>query len=920
MKTTFSALWLAYLTVMLALGPVAVAQPLAPAGKRPGTAKGGAAARPAPSAKPAVVPVGKPIAATAKSAAVVAKSTVAVPPGAKSAVSVAKTAAFDSKSGPFAPGRPSFRRAPEAVSGSVLTPAPVAVTTGTTDSAADTKNPAVVDLPGEKLFNSCMKMPRGKRVVKLNLKPDTEILDLIGWISSITCTQFLMGGNLGLAGKKVTIIAPQLITPEEAYALFLAALESSQLTVEPVGKFLRIVATTAARYTNLRFYKPGEHAPSDKSYITRMIRLEHLDPTDFVANVLNRIKGDAGDIVTYQNAIIVTDQAVMIDRLMEVIKELDTPPAGLEKIWMLRVKNTSPTDMAARLSEIFRIEQVGTGGRRGANGAPVASVAAPPLAVKPGGNKPVGKDLDSQMTIHKLIPDERSNHLIVVANETAYEWLLTMVRKLDTPVDGGGDARVHVYYCEHANCDELAQTLSAVAGVQVAGGSASARRSRAGAAPAPVPIASPNQAGQQQQIPLFEGEVRVTYDGPTNALIAVSSLKDFQSLRKVIERLDSPRKQVYVEALILEVLLDKSRKMGTGYHAGLPVSAGGKDSLLIGGFNSGKTLRPAALLADPALAGLAGALFGPAINATQTRIFGVSQEIPSFGAFLYFLQENNDVNVLSNPHLLITNNQEGEISVGETLPFPGSFLGGGLGGLGGLAGGAAGGLGFGTSVQRQNVALTMKLIPSVNEHNMIRLDVDQTIEDVSSPNFNGLGPATSKRTAKTQIICKDQQTVVIGGLMKDQASEVTSKVPILGDIPIIGFFFRNTQKTIKKSNIIIALTPYVISDMSDLRRVAEKKMRERREFLERFSSLEDNATIEASVDYRRKRGMLEEINRFAKENEEEENELIKIRERDLQDESTPIERPSKKGKGPPGPGAEPPTPPPSENQARPLTP
>jgi general secretion pathway protein D len=117
-----------------------------------------------------------------------------------------------------------------------------------------------------------------------------------------------------------------------------------------------------------------------------------------------------------------------------------------------------------------------------------------------------------------------------------------------------------------------------------------------------------------------------------------------------------------------------------------------------------------------------------------------------------------------------------------------------------------------------------------------------------------------------------------------------TKIPILGDIPVLGFFFRNTTKTVKKSNILIAITPYVVSDLSDLRRVAEKKLRERREFIERFSSLEDNSKLDKiERDLHKKRGMLEEINRGVREMEEDERQMRLIRERDMRDESTPIE-------------------------------
>ncbi len=335
----------------------------------------------------------------------------------------------------------------------------------------------------------------------------------------------------------------------------------------------------------------------------------------------------------------------------------------------------------------------------------------------------------------------------------------------------------------------------------------------------------------------------------------------------------------------MEVLLDKTRTVGVSYHAGTGESVAGQPSLLLGGFNANNTMNPTALVNN--LGGLSAALFGPTTGdlGNSTLFKGLPINIPSFGVFLQLLQTNNDVNILSNPHILIMNNQEGEISVGEVLPFPGTTTAA----LGPTAGGGVGYLPF-TSVQRQPVELKLKLTPSVNEHDIIRIDVDQEISDVESQNYNGMGPATSKRSVKTTVVARDQQTVVIGGLMADRISENVTKIPILGDIPVLGFFFRNTTKTVKKSNILIAITPYVVSDLSDLRRVAEKKLRERREFIERYSSLEDTSKLEQQeIDTHRKRGMIEEINRSVREMEEDERQLQLIRERDQRDESTPIE-------------------------------
>lgn len=757
----------------------------------------------------------------------------------------------------------------------------------------------VMEVPGEKEFNTCLKV--GNRRVKMNFKPDTEIADVVNWFSAITCAPFLIPSTVSLQGKKVTIISPEPVTASEAYRLFYSSLDSLGLTVVPSGRFLRITETTRARFGNLPVYADGERAARAGGFITKLIKVDYVDTSELINGVLNHLKSEPGHILPFRNSIIITDQSESVEKLSWLIKEFDVPPIARDRIWMVRIKNMSATEMASRVAEILPVLQVGTGaGARRTGGAP--PVASPPSGVQKASAPPGATDLAAEMTITKLVPEERSNSLMVIANERAYEWLMTIIRKLDQPIDGGtgsGDGKVHVYYCENANCDELAATLSAIAGVSVVGGGGAARRTTRTStpgAPMPTPMPAGAQQGQQQPL-LFEGEVRITFDAPTNALIVVSSFKDFQALRRVIEKLDGPRKQIFIEATIMEVLIDKSRDVGVAYHGGKGVDIAGQQSLLLGGFNANKTINPLALVGD--LGGLTGALFGPTLPAQTTRIFGASIEIPSFGVFLKLLQTNNDVNVLSNPSLLITNNQEGEISVGENLPFPAQLLGG-FGGLPGASGAAAGGLGSflpSVGVQRQDVALKMKIIPSVNEHNMIRLEVDQEISDVSSPNFNGLGPATSKRAAKTTVTARDQQTVVIGGLMTDRVSEEVQKIPILGDIPVLGFFFRSTKKTMKKSNILIALTPYVINDVADLRRVAEKKMRERREFIERYSSFEDMASLDKNLDYSRSRGMLEEINRTAKQVEDEEAELRRLRERDEREEAMPIEPPS--GRRPP---------------------
>src|SRR6185369_3921543 len=306
----------------------------------------------------------------------------------------------------------------------------------------------------------------------------------------------------------------------------------------------------------------------------------------------------AGDVVVFapQGALIITDVASNLQRMMRILKEIDLAGTG-EKVWIVRIKNTAASEMAQKLAEIFQVAQLGGKGRGG--GSP-----PPPT---PGKGPPKAGDLTAEMMISKIIPDERSNQLIVIANERAYARVLTLVKKLDVPIEGG-DGRIHVYYCENANCDELAATLGAVTGVAVSGGGGRPSRSRGGQNATPAPTPTGQGGGLGGAALLFEGEVRINFDRPTNSLIIVSSLKDYQSIRRVIERLDSPRKQIFVEALILEVTLDKNRELGGSFHGALPKILPGMDSnsVIIGGFNPAKTLNPIGLLGETMLAGILG--------------------------------------------------------------------------------------------------------------------------------------------------------------------------------------------------------------------------------------------------------------------------------------------------------------------------
>jgi general secretion pathway protein D len=451
-----------------------------------------------------------------------------------------------------------------------------------------------------------------------------------------------------------------------------------------------------------------------------------------------------------------------------------------------------------------------------------------------------------------VIADERTNSLVIVATEAAYLRVLEMLKYLDVSMEGEG--RLHVHHLQHSDAEEIASTLSNLIGK---GG-----QSKGGPG-------QPAEAGGG----VFEGKVAVTAHKASNALVITSSTHDFAALKEVIKLLDSQRRQVFIEAVIMELGVNRSTKLGVGYHGGIP-NTPADNAISVLGFNAKQTIGGVASAATSGdfLTGLAVGVQGPKITDSQ-----IGFSIPAFGVALQALASAGDANVLSTPHLIASDNVEAEISVGENVPLQTSggglgglagaipgMLGGQAGALGGAAGllGGLGGMGMGGfgSVPRQDVGTTVTITPHLNDANEIRLTIAEEISAAGAPSETGnLGVRSiSKTKAKTEVVVRDQQTVVIGGLMRDQVTTSNTKVPILGDIPLIGNLFRTSEKTKNKKNLLLFLTPYIIRSPADLRSIYERKMRERQEFLDRYFVF-SNSEYEAPIDYSRTRGLLGEI-------------------------------------------------------------
>ncbi|MGH7148044.1 MAG: secretin N-terminal domain-containing protein, partial [Nitrospiraceae bacterium] len=360
-----------------------------------------------------------------------------------------------------------------------------------------------------------------------------------------------------------------------------------------------------------------------------------------------------------------------------------------------------------------------------------------------------------------------------------------------------------VYKLKHANATDLAAILT-----NLVARSQTVAQTAPGARPLFRPLSE------------FEAPVQVFADKATNSIIISSTKSAYTKLQSVIRDLDTRRNQVFVEAVILEVQVDRLRQIGSDP---IQVIGAGKSGSLqgIAGFNSAPEN-----LASIATAIIGGGATGGAVSALNTV---------NVRAFLQLLLSLTDTNVLSTPQVLAADNQEAKIVVGENRPFP-------TGQAQGITGGTL------VTIERKDVGVTLEITPQVLENDLIRLKIKQEITAISENIAQAIatskdtsvavGPTTTKRSMETTTIAKDRQTIVIGGLVRDNITINERKVPLLGDIPFLGWLFRFQSRQVEKLNLLVFLTPTLVRDEADMVELNARKSAEL-ETLQRENRIEE---------------------------------------------------------------------------------
>lgn len=647
----------------------------------------------------------------------------------------------------------------------------------------------------------------------------SKLLTVVKWISKQTCQNFILSSRV--RGGNLHIISRTKVPLRAAYQAFFTALKANKFTAYKVGSFWKIIFARNARKSPIRTIINRRGAlPYRDELVTYMHRLKHLSANQVVGTV-RYLSSSSGGIIPYQPSgiLIINDYANNIRRILKVLKALDVPQAETrDSIYVLQVKHAEAQNIASKLQQLFKIgKQRNTRTRRVRRLRRVRRTKKRTVRRTTAGKNKDADDEDAYR-ITKMIADERTNQLVLLCNPRALKRVSQLLKDLDVPLPGDGQIRVH--YLKYASSDELAQTLS-----QLTNGTKNRRTSRR---------RRRSRTRKAKASELFEGEVKITSDKATNSLVIVASRRDYESLLNVIKKLDVARKQVFVEIAILEVSMNKSNELGLTFHQSSNLTGDTTNPTLsilgtsLGGINS-LVLDPTALLGlafglrGASVPGSEGLLGGSGTSTTGTT-GGISIGVPSFGVIIRAIQSNSDVDIISTPHILTTANQEATLQVGQNVPFIAGTT---------FTGGAVAGVPPIRNIQRQDVALTIKLKPQVDQGSYVRLDFEQELTELDSQDPE-LGPTTTKRKIKTVILAKDRQTVVIGGLVRKRVSNSTSKVPILGDIPLLGALFRVKKKDKEKRNLLVFLTPYIINGSEDFRKIFELKMKERKQFMKLF--------------------------------------------------------------------------------------
>ena len=606
---------------------------------------------------------------------------------------------------------------------------------------------------------------------------------------------------------QLNLVTERAVTPAAAFQQFLAALRLQGFTVVEAAGLYKVVPEADAKLqggsVSVVQGNAGS-APGGGQIVTQIFKLNFENAANLVPVLRPLISpNNTINVNPGNNSLVITDYADNLQRLARIVAAMDVSNAS--DVEVIPLKNAVAADLAPLVARLI------DGG----------SAAAPAAAQ--------GQSDTSFKTT--LIAEPRSNALILrAANPARVAQVRALVDKLDQPPVPGSSAasgNIHVVYLKNADATKLATTLRAAMSAMSAtgGGSGAAAAGTSGSGGVATSAVSSSTASASNSSnsaglggsgglgmgagggsssansnqPSTGGQIQA--DPTTNSLIITAPEPQYRQLRAVIDKLDGRRAQVLVESLIVEVTASKLAEFGIQWQSVL----GSKGDGVVGaiGTNSavsgGNILSLAAGIASGSTSALDSV--GRGLNiALAPRVNGQYY----LGALANFLQNSGDANVLSTPNLMTLDNEEAKIVIGNNVPF--------------VTGSYANTTGNNTvnpftTVERKDVGLMLRVRPQINENGTVKLAIYQEVSKIDGNTLKDVnGPTTSKRSIESNVLVEDGSIIVLGGLLEDSYQQAEDKVPLMGDIPVLGNLFRSENRSRKKTNLMVFLRPVVVRD------------------------------------------------------------------------------------------------------------
>jgi general secretion pathway protein D len=610
----------------------------------------------------------------------------------------------------------------------------------------------------------------------------------------------------------LNLVTERAVTPAAAFEQFLAALRLQGYTVVEAGGLYKVVPEAEGKLqgSSVRVWQGGAPASTGGGQIvTQIFKLNFENAANLVPVLRPLISpNNTININPGNNSLVITDYADNLARLARIVAAMDVSNAS--DVEVIPLRNAVATDLAPLVARLID------------GSTPPGAPAAAPGAQ--------GQTDTSFKTT--LLAEPNSNSLILrAANPARLAQVRALVHKLDqapTPGSSAANGNIHVVYLKNADATKLAATLRAAIAASAAAANAAGAPAAPGsppvgsAAPAPatgglsgsnatsagnsgggLSAASGSLGGASSMQPSTGGQIQA--DPATNSLIITAPEPQYRQLRTVIDQLDGRRAQVLVESLIVEVTAGKLAEFGIQWQGVLGKQGDGTIGVI--GTNSDQSganiVNLAAGIASGSTTATATALstLGKGINlALAPRVNGQYY----LGALANFLQNSGDANVLSTPNIMTLDNEEARILIGNNVPFP-------TGSYANTTGSST--VNPFTTVERKDVGLMLRVRPQISENGTVKMAIYQEISKIEASTLKDPnGPTTSKRSVESNVVVDDGNIIVIGGLLEDAYSSGEDKVPVFGDVPVLGNLFRSENRSRRKTNLMIFLRPTVVRD------------------------------------------------------------------------------------------------------------